>query len=139
MSRDCLDGTTHVHVTYASSGSNDFQVTFARVDLPGMPATVQASAIYFLISEHCRIGIALNGVGVQQAVGLYNLVTGLGGRLVCAYVTTGQYDAVLVVEMPDGDSMTKLSVALTSRGNVRTTTVRAYSAEEFGKIAAAAP
>jgi len=31
------------------------------------------------------------------------LVTKPGGRLVCAYVTTGQYDVALVVEMPNGD------------------------------------
>jgi uncharacterized protein with GYD domain len=68
-----------------------------------------------------------------------DLITGLGGRLVCGYVTTGQYDGVLVVEMPTGDVMTKLAIALTSRGNVRTTTVRAFSPEEFGKLAAEAP
>jgi len=67
------------------------------------------------------------------------LITGLGGRLVCGYVTTGQYDVVLVVEMPNGDAMTKLAIALTSRGNVRTTTVRAFLPEEFGKLAAEAP
>jgi len=67
------------------------------------------------------------------------LIAGLGGRLVCGYVTTGQYDAVLVVEMPNGDAMIKLAVALTSRGNVRTTTARALSPEEFGKLAAEAP
>jgi uncharacterized protein with GYD domain len=60
----------------------------------------------------------------------------LGGRLVGGYVTRGQYDVVLVLEMPDGDAMTKLTVALISRGNVRTTTVRAHSMEEFGKLAA---
>jgi uncharacterized protein with GYD domain len=63
----------------------------------------------------------------------------LGGQLICGYVTTGQYDVVLVVEMPNGDAMTKLAIALTSRGNVRTTTVRAFSAEEFGKLAAEVP
>jgi uncharacterized protein with GYD domain len=60
----------------------------------------------------------------------------LGGRLVGGYVTRGQYDVVLVLEMPDGDAMTKLSVGLISRGNVRTTTVRAHSMEEFEKLAA---
>lgn len=59
--------------------------------------------------------------------------------MICGYVTTGQYDVVLVVEMPNGDAMTKLAIALTSRGNVRTTTVRAFSAEEFGKLAAEVP
>jgi uncharacterized protein with GYD domain len=67
------------------------------------------------------------------------LIAGLGGRLICGYVTTGQYDVVLVVEVPNGDAMTKLAIALSSRGNVRTTTVRALSPEEFGKLAAEAP
>jgi uncharacterized protein with GYD domain len=60
----------------------------------------------------------------------------LGGRVVGGYVTRGQYDVVLVLEMPNGDAMTKLAVALISRGNVRTTTARAHSMEEFGKLAA---
>jgi uncharacterized protein with GYD domain len=63
-------------------------------------------------------------------------ITQLGGRVVGGYVTRGQYDVVLVLEMPNGDAMTKLAVALISRGNVRTTTVRAHSMEEFGKLAA---
>jgi uncharacterized protein with GYD domain len=67
------------------------------------------------------------------------LVTQLGGQLVNAYVTSGQYDVVLTVEMPNGDAMTKLAIALSSRGNVRTTTVRAFTPEEFGKLAAEAP
>jgi uncharacterized protein with GYD domain len=67
------------------------------------------------------------------------LVEKLGGRLVSAYVTTGQYDVVVTVEMPNGDAMTKLAVAITSSGNARTTTVRAFSPEEFGKLAAEAP
>jgi len=70
---------------------------------------------------------------------LKGLVAGLGGRVVSAYVTTGQYDVAVTVEMPDGDAMTKLSIALTSRGFVRTTTVRAFTPEEFGKLATEAP
>ena len=68
-----------------------------------------------------------------------DIIGRLGGRLVSAYVTTGQYDVVLTAEMPNGDAMTKLAVALSSRGNVRTTTVRAFSPEDFGKLAAEAP
>jgi uncharacterized protein with GYD domain len=54
-------------------------------------------------------------------------------------VTTGQYDVVVTVETPSGDVMTKLAVAITSSGNARTTTARAFSPEEFGKLAAEAP
>ena len=77
--------------------------------------------------------------GLERYEATKGLIAGLGGRLVGAYVTTGQYDVVLVIEMPNGDAMTKLAVALTSRGNVRTTTLRAHSMEDFGKLAAEVP
>ena len=78
---------------------------------------------------------AIKGVPARHEA-LRGEISGLGGRLIGGYVTRGQYDVVLVLEMPDGDAMTKLTVALTSRGNVRTTTVRAHSMEEFEKLVA---
>jgi uncharacterized protein with GYD domain len=67
------------------------------------------------------------------------LAAKLGGRLISAYVTTGQYDVTLTVEMPDGNAMTKLAIAINSSGGARTTTVRAITPEEFAKLAAEAP
>jgi uncharacterized protein with GYD domain len=64
------------------------------------------------------------------------LVEKLGGRTVCTYVTTGQYDAIQVIEMPNGDAMAKFSATLGARGFVRTTTVRGFTPEEFGKLVA---
>jgi uncharacterized protein with GYD domain len=37
----------------------------------------------------------------------------LDDRLIGGYVTRGQYDGVLAVEMADSDAMTKLKVAMT--------------------------
>lgn len=63
----------------------------------------------------------------------------LGGKLLSGYVTTGQYDVVVTLEMPNGEAMVKFTSALAASGNVRTTTVRAYTPEEFSKLAADAP
>ena len=63
----------------------------------------------------------------------------LGGKLLAAYVTTGQYDVVATLEMPNGEAMVKFVSAVAASGNARTTTVRAYSPEEFSKLAAEAP
>ena len=81
---------------------------------------------------------AVKGVAARHE-NLKTEIAGLGGRLVGGYVTRGQYDVVLVLEMPDGDAMTKLTVGLISRGNVRTTTLRAHSMEDFGRLAAEVP
>jgi uncharacterized protein with GYD domain len=63
----------------------------------------------------------------------------LGGKLLSSYVTTGQFDVVLTLEMPSGEAMVQFASALSSTGNVRTTTVRGYTPEEFAKLAAEAP
>jgi uncharacterized protein with GYD domain len=63
----------------------------------------------------------------------------LGGKVLSTYVTTGQYDVVATVDMPSGEAMAKLVAAIGASGNARTTTVRAFAPEEFGKLAAAAP
>jgi uncharacterized protein with GYD domain len=75
----------------------------------------------------------------KRAAAAKALAEKLGGRLLSGYVTTGHYDVALTLEMPNGDAMTKFVIALIKTGNVRTTTVRAYSPEEFGKLAAEAP
>ena len=67
------------------------------------------------------------------------VVEKLGGRLLSTYVTTGDYDVVITVEMPNGETMTKYTTAISASGNARTTTVRGYSPEEFSKLAAEAP
>jgi len=63
----------------------------------------------------------------------------LGGKLLSAYVTTGHYDVVVTVEMPNGEAMVKFASAISGRGNARTTTVRAFTPDEFSKLAAEAP
>ncbi len=63
----------------------------------------------------------------------------LGGKLLSAYVTTGQYDVVATLEMPDGDAMVKFASGVSAGGNARTTTVRAYTPSDFSKLAAKAP
>jgi uncharacterized protein with GYD domain len=75
----------------------------------------------------------------KRHAGAKAVIEKLGGRLLSAYVTTGQYDVVLTMEMPNGDAMTKFVASLMATGNARTTTVRAMTPEEFGRLAAEAP
>ena len=63
----------------------------------------------------------------------------LGGKLISAYVTTGQYDVVATLEMPNGEAMVKFASAISGTGNARTTTVRGYTPDEFSKLVAEVP
>lgn len=62
-----------------------------------------------------------------------------GASLVAFYLTMGQYDAVVVSEAPDDETVAKLALAAGGRGNVRTETLRAFTEQEATQIAAELP
>jgi uncharacterized protein with GYD domain len=48
--------------------------------------------------------------------------------------TLGAHDVVAIIDAPNDEAITGLGLALGMQGNVRTQTLRAYSASEIGKI-----
>ena len=52
------------------------------------------------------------------------------------YWTVGKYDVVATFEAPDDASITALSLAISSAGNVRTQTMRAFTKDEVTGILA---
>ena len=66
-------------------------------------------------------------------------IKNLGGELKDFYLTTGQYDFLLIVDAPDAEAMAKFNLTLAQQGNVRTTTVRGFAEDEFYSILADLP
>ena len=60
----------------------------------------------------------------------------LGGNIRDIYWTVGQFDIVVVADFPDDESGTAFLLQLGSLGNVRTSTMRAYTADEMAAIVA---
>ena len=50
--------------------------------------------------------------------------------------TMGSYDAVAIVEAPNDEAMSTLSLSTAMQGNVRTLTMRAYEKDAFAKVIA---
>jgi uncharacterized protein with GYD domain len=48
--------------------------------------------------------------------------------------TLGRYDVVVMFEAPEDETAMRLMLTVGSLGNVRTETLRAYSAKEMGEI-----
>jgi uncharacterized protein with GYD domain len=57
-----------------------------------------------------------------------------GGKMLGAYYTVGEFDLVTVGEIPDEQAGLAHTLAITSLGNVRSTTLRAYTATEFAEV-----
>jgi uncharacterized protein with GYD domain len=62
----------------------------------------------------------------------------MGGNLRDIYWTVGQHDIVVVSDFPDDETAMTFLLQLGSLGNVRTSTMRAFSAEEMAGIVARA-
>lgn len=62
-----------------------------------------------------------------------------GGKIKDFFLVMGEYDIVIVAELPNDEAVAKLSLTLGSAGNVRTRTMRAFNEGEFRKIIASLP
>ncbi|HKU52935.1 MAG TPA: GYD domain-containing protein, partial [Nitrospira sp.] len=62
------------------------------------------------------------------------LAKDLGGEIKTVYMTQGNFDLALVAEMPNDEKTASFVLKLGSLGNVRTTTLKAYSEDDYRKI-----
>lgn len=63
----------------------------------------------------------------------------LGAELKALYLVMGRYDFVALVEAPDDTVAAKAALALGSKGNVSSETLRAFTEEEFRTMVAGLP
>ncbi len=57
-----------------------------------------------------------------------------GVKFAQVYWTVGPYDIVTVADFPDDESATAFLLAVSAQGNIRTTTLRAYTADQMTGI-----
>ena len=64
------------------------------------------------------------------------LAKDLGGEVKSFYMTLVAYDAVLIVDMPNNDKLASFGLKLGSLGNMRSTTLKAFSEDDYRRIIA---
>lgn len=58
----------------------------------------------------------------------------LGGEVKAFYMTQGDSDGLLIVDVPTDEVLANFVLKVGSAGNVRTSTVRAYAEDEYRRI-----
>ena len=58
----------------------------------------------------------------------------MGGKVLGFYATMGEYDYVSIGEAPNDDVAMTYLLVLGSGGNVKTTTLKAFTPEEFAEL-----
>ena len=91
-------------------------------------------ATYITLISWTDQGIKAFSKTIDRAEAAGQLAAKFGGNLKQIYWTMGAYDVVGVLEAPDDESATAFALALSSLGNVRTSTLRAFDAAEMREI-----
>jgi uncharacterized protein with GYD domain len=88
-------------------------------------------AVYILLSRLTDEGCATLTKNPDRIKEVNKDVEAMGGKVVAQYAVLGPYDFVNIVEAPNNETITRISVQLASRGTVRITTLPAIGVDEF--------
>ena len=91
-------------------------------------------ATYIMLANFTDQGIRNIKDSVTRAETFKEMAKGAGVTVKELYWTLGQYDIVALADAPDEMTVTALGLSLGKSGNVRTQTLRAFSAADMTTI-----
>jgi uncharacterized protein with GYD domain len=75
----------------------------------------------------------------KRAKEAQSAIESMGGRLTTVLWTQGEYDVIVIAEFPDEDTAMAFTVSLSKLGNIKTKTLRAFSATDVERILSKVP
>ena len=91
-------------------------------------------ATYIVLGNFTDQGVRAVKDTLKRAEALRDLGKKVGVTVKEVYWTLGQYDVATIIDAPDEASVTAFGLSVGALGNVRTQTLRAFSADEMGRI-----
>ncbi len=96
-------------------------------------------ATYIILIDYTDQGIRNVKDSPNRLDAAKELAKDLGGEIKQTYLTLGGHDLVAILELPDDEAVARFGLGIGSSGNVRTTTLRAFSEDEYREIIASLP
>lgn len=89
---------------------------------------------YIVLCQFTEQGVRAVKDTTKRADAFKAMAQKAGATVKDLYWTLGQYDLVTVMEAPDDVTATAILLSVGSLGNIRTQALRAFSAEEMGRV-----
>jgi uncharacterized protein with GYD domain len=93
-------------------------------------------ANYVILATFTDQGVKAAKDSPKRAEAFRQMAQTFGVTVKEIFWTQGRYDIVAITEAPDEIAATALNLSLSALGNIRTESLRAFSAEEMAKIVA---
>lgn len=91
---------------------------------------------YIALSTFTDQGIRAVKDTTKRAAAVKELAASFGVNMTQIYWTLGEFDLVVIIEAADEAAATTFAMSVGAAGNVRTHTLRAFTADEMGGILA---
>ena len=90
---------------------------------------------YIVLMKLTEEGIKTIKKGAQRVKENAKIMEKMGGKMTGFYLTMGEYDYVGIGEAPNDEAALTFLLGMGAQGFVKTTTLKAFTLEEFEKIA----
>jgi uncharacterized protein with GYD domain len=97
-------------------------------------AREETMATYITLASFTDQGVRGARDSIKRADAFKEMAKKHGATVTNLMWTLGQYDIVVTMEAPDDLTVTALNLSIGALGNVRTQTMRAFSAVEMGTV-----
>ncbi len=94
---------------------------------------------YIVLARYTQEGMQNIKESPSRLGAVKQVFESMGAKVKDFYLVTGEYDAIMIAEAPDDETVAKLALTVGSTGAVRTVTVRAFTEAEYRKIIAGLP
>ena len=94
---------------------------------------------YFILANWTEQGIKDVKASPKRLRAAKRLAKACGVKFRSFHMTLGQYDIIVSVEAPNDETVAQFALALGSAGNVRTTTLKGFTEQEYQKIIGSLP
>ena len=94
---------------------------------------------YFILANWTEQGIKDIKDSPKRLRAAKRLAKNCGGKFRSFHMTLGQYDMIAIVEAADDAVVARFTLALGSAGNVRTTTLKGFTEQEYREIVGSLP
>jgi uncharacterized protein with GYD domain len=91
-------------------------------------------ATYISLIQYTQQGLATIKESPKRLDAARKAFEQAGAKIKEFYLVMGEYDIVIVAEAPNDEAITKTSLMLASKGNIRTRTSRAFTEPEYRKL-----
>jgi uncharacterized protein with GYD domain len=90
--------------------------------------------IYITLYKFTDQGIKAVKESTARAEAATKALEAMGGKLLGLYYVMGEYDLIGIGEAPNDDVAMVFALGLSSAGNVRTTTLKAFTKAQFAEF-----